>query len=406
MLILDEYLTEINVIQAIVDSDFDDKIRIYSNYSDTIKDYTITFVDDVNGKDNYRYMLNVLKIDTKFIFSPFYSNKLFTLYPGFISPLFPITYFFDISLDTSIVSYIDKFQKGIELEKKPLEMVKELGKHRKMASTVNLSPYLNENCLFAGKIEELHKENIYNFFYYLNKFHHKFDFVAKKKSKESTELLVKNQEMLFNSPIADRFKHQFKIIYSTMLKIALLNLKSNDKKGKILELLDFMANDIKAMDICLLEISAVYFLKKQSLSFFGKIQKGNISIVETIKNLSWDIFHVRYQDFLLSIKPVKKADVNLVLFCTIDKRLLEIKDLIKLKAIAYNTKTGNYYPFYHSDSVMRILSKEEMHKYFQFEKHFDRISTKMNIDYDKVISNLEKTVIFEYNKSNEGVIVS
>jgi len=68
----------------------------------------------------------------------------------------------------------------------------------------------------------------------------------------------------------------------------------------------------------------------------------------------------------------------------------------------YNTKTGNYYPFYQSESVMKMLSKEEIHKYFQSEKHFDRISTKMNMDYDKVIANLEKTVITIYSKSHEG----
>lgn len=395
---LDRYLTEINIIKEIVDAEFDDKLEIYQSYSDIIKDYTITFVDEEYGNDNYKYMLNVLKIDSRLIFSPFLSNKLFTLYPGFVSPLSPLAFFYDITLDTSIVSYIDRFQRGIELETNSMNMVIELGKHRRFASTVNLSPYLNENCLLQGKVDELHVENIYNFFFYLNKFHHKNNWIAKRKSRKSTNLIVKNQELLFNSPLSERFKHQFKIIYSTMLKISLLNLKKSDKKNKIINLLDFMADDIKAMDICLLEISATYFLKKQKLSFFGKVQKGNTKILETIKNLSWDIFHLRYQEFLLSIKPVKRADVNLVLFCTMDKRLLEIKDIIKLKAVAYNSRTLNYYPFYQSESVLRLLSKEEINKYFNASSHFDRISTKMDINYDFVISNLEKEVEKEYSK--------
>jgi hypothetical protein len=396
--IMDKYMTEISIIKEIVDADFDEKLKIYHNYSDIINDYTITFVDEEYGKDNYRYMLDVLRIDSKLIFSPFHTNKLFTLFPGFVSPLSPLAYFYDISLDTSIVSYIDRFQRGLELETNSLSMVRELGKHRRFASTVNLSPYLNENCLFEGKVDELHIENIYNFFFYLNKFHHKFNWVAKRKSKKATELIVKNQELLFNSPLADRFKHQFKIIHSTMLKMALINLCKADKKRKILTLLDFMATDIKAMDICLLEISAIYFLKKQVLSFFGKVQKGNSKILETIRNLSWDIFHLRYQEFLLSIKPFKRADVNLVLFCTLDRRLLEIKEIIKLKAVAYNSKTLNYYPFYHSESVLKLLSTEEISKYFNANSHFDRISTKMGIDYDALISDLEREVEKEYSK--------
>jgi hypothetical protein len=396
--IVDKYLTEINIIKAIVDAEFDDKLNIYRNYSDIISDYTITFVDEKYGKDNYKYMLDVLKIDSRLVFSPFHANKLFTLFPGFVSPLSPLAYFYDISLDTSIVSYIDRFRRGIQLEASSLRIVKELGKHRKFASTVNLSPYLNENCLFKGIVDELHIENIYNFFFYLNKFHHKFNWVAKRKSKKATELIVKNQELLFNSPLADRFKHQFKIIHSTILKMALINLSKADKKRKVLTLLDFMANDIKAMDICLLEISAIYFLKKQGLSFFGKVQKRNDKILETIKNLSWDIFHLRYQEFLLSIKPVKRADANLVLFCTMDKKLLEIKEIIKLKAVAYNSKTLNYYPFYQSESVLKLLSKEEISKYFNANSHFDRISTKMDINYDIVISDLEREVEKEYSK--------
>ena len=400
---IDEYFNEINVMQSILDADMDDKFSLYLNYYDVIKDYVITFVDNEVGRNNYKFMLDVLQINPQFIFTPFHSNNLYTLNAKFVSTLSPLSYFFDISLDTNIVSYIDKFQRNADLDGKPLEIVKSLGKHRQIASTINLSPYLNENCLFEGQINPHYKETIYNFFYYLNKFHHKWGFIAKRKTKKSTEMIIKNQEMLLNSPLADIFNQQYKIIYSSMLKIALLNLSNLNKKNKVIDLIDFMANDIKAMDICLLEIAAVYFVKKQNLLFFGKIQKGMQDIINTIKNLSWDIFHLRYQEFLLSVKPVGGIDVNLVLFCTLDKRLIEIQDIIKLKAIAYNTKTGNYYPFYQSESVMKMLSKEEIHKYFQAEKHFDRISTKMNIDYDYVISNLEKTVVTSYSKTAEGV---
>ncbi|MDY0139259.1 MAG: hypothetical protein RBR50_06145 [Candidatus Izemoplasmatales bacterium] len=392
-------------MQSILDANYDDKFPLYLKYFDIIKDYVITFVDNEVGKNNYKFMLDVLQINPQFIFTPFHSNNLYTLNAKFVSSLSPFSYFFDISLDTNIVSYIDKFQRNADLDGKPFEMVKKLGKHRQMASTVNLSPYLNENCLFKGIIDTHEQETIYNFFYYLNKFHHRWSFVAKRESKKSTKMIIKNQVMLLNSPLADFFKQQYKIIYCTMLKIALLNLSNLNKKNKVIELIDFMANEIKAMEICLLEIAAVYFVKKQNLTFFGKLQKGKKDIVDVIKNLSWDIFHLRYQEFLLSVKPVKGIDVNLVLFCTLDKRLIEIQEIIKLKAIAYNTKTGNYYPFYQSESVMKMLTKEEIHKYFQAEKHFDRISTKMSINYDYVISNLEKTVVTSYSKTTKGAVM-
>lgn len=399
---MEKYLEEMNIINAIIKAKFDRKINLYKKFSEKIKNYVITFVDEIYGIDNYKYMLDILKIDNRYIFSPFSTNKLLTLYPGFTSLNEPIIFFFDISLDTSIVSYVDKFQRGIELEDKPLEIVKQLNKHRKIASAVNLAPYINENCLLDSKINEIHRDNVYNFFYFFNKAHEKFKFIARIKSKKSTELLIKNQEMIFNSPMADKLKHQFKIIKSTLLKIAVLNLEHINNKKKILKLIDFMAKDIKSIDLYLLEIAAVYFLKKQNLSFFGKIQRKNTAIIDTINNLSWDIFHIRYQEFLLSIKPKKKIDINLVLFCTLDKRLLEIRNIVKLKAIVYNNETGNYYPFYENESVKKILSTDEIHNYFKPSMHIDRISTKIEIDYDKIIFELQNEVVESYIGQMKG----
>ena len=193
---MDEYFKEINLLQSIIDADHDDKFVLYHNYFDVIKDYVFTFVDNEVGKNNYKFMLDVLQINPQFIFTPFHSNNLYTLNAKFVSTLSPLSYFFDISLDTNIVSYIDKFQRNADLDGKPLEIVKSLGKHRQIASTINLSPYLNENCLFEGQINPHYKETIYNFFYYLNKFHHKWGFIAKRKSKKSTEMIIKNQELL------------------------------------------------------------------------------------------------------------------------------------------------------------------------------------------------------------------
>jgi hypothetical protein len=39
-----------------------------------------------------------------------------------------------------------------------------------------------------------------------------------------------------------------------------------------------------------------------------------------------------------------------------------------------------------------------MSKYFNAESHFDRISNKMKIDYDTLISDLERKVEKEYSK--------
>jgi len=398
---LDEYASQISILYSIIEADFDEKIGLYLEYFTLMQDYTITFVDNKNGKDNYTRMLNIFNIDPKFLFSPFTSNRLYTLNSKFAEdPFSKLKYFFDISLDTSIASYIGRYQEKKQLEGPTKEIVEKLGKHRFYASTVNFSPYINENCLFSKEITPTNRDTIYNFFYYLNKFHYRFDFQAKFKSKQSTNKLLKNQGILSVSPIEDRLRHQYKIMHSSLLMISLQVFKSSTVKQKLLEILDFMANDIKAIDLCLLEIAAVYFHKKQKLSFFGKIQKGNKDILAEIRNLTWDIFHLRHQEFLLGVEPVKGIDVNLVLFCTLDKRLIEIKDIIKLKAIAYNKRTLNHYPFYDLENVKKMLTKEEMHEYFQIDKHIDRVSTKLSIDFESVITDLENKVYDFYVGSN------
>jgi hypothetical protein len=390
---LNEYASQISILYSIIEADFDKKIALYLGNYYQMQDYTITFVDNKHGKDNYARMLKIFNIDSKFLFSPFSSNKLYTLNSKFAENQFSkLKYFYDISLDTSVVSYIGRYQDKKIIDGPTKEIVKKLGKHRYYASTVNFSPYINENCLFSKVITSTQSDTIYNFFYYLNKFHYRFHFQAKFKSKQSTTKLLKNQAMLSESPIEDRLRHQYKIMHSILLIICSQVFKTGTIKQKILMILDFMANEIKAVDLCLLEIAAVYFEKKQNLAFFGKIQKGNKEILTDIKNLTWDVFHLRHQEFLLGVEPVKGIDVNLVLFCTLDKRLIELKDIIKLKAIAYNKKTLNHYPFYDFENVKKMLTQDEMYNYFQIDKHIDRVSSKVTIDYDRLIADLENKV--------------
>ena len=119
---------------------------------------------------------------------------------------------------------------------------------------------------------------------------------------------------------------------------------------------DFMNDEVCRILHPELILAKRYFEKGQKYSFFGKIQKGRDDLIKNIKNMTWDLLHLRTLEIDFTINPVNASDVNIPYFFTYDKRLLEVKECYELSSIAINDRTGERVPFYkYNDEIKKYV---------------------------------------------------
>lgn len=388
------YMEEAYLINLMAESDHDKKLKIYIENIDLLHHYQIIHVDEKHGKDNVKPMSDILSIDRKYLFSPFYSDRLYIINEKFVLGNPHIRYFYDILLDTQIVSYINRKDK--ETNELIKDIVTKVGKNRKVKSSASIGLYLTENCLFSNQISEKVLENIKSFFDYLYLNHSKYEWLAKRRAKEAVKKIIKNQEKMFNNPFNERMKQQYMMIYILLMKVCIISLDKKETKKKVIDLLDFQSNHLKAIDIGITEVAIAYFRLKQKIAFFGKIQKGRTDLIDTVKNMSWDLFHLRYQNLSTSFPHVKDADVTLSLMCSIDKRLLEVRKYMRLKMLAFDKRNFNFFPFYENDELRKMLSKDEVTRYFSGGEHYRRLEEKGKLDLYALADKIESELINKF----------
>ena len=119
-----------------------------------------------------------------------------------------------------------------------------------------------------------------------------------------------------------------------------------------------------------------YFTKGNGCGFFGKIQLGNKNMLNQLKNMTWDLLHLRFMDYTSVMFNAKKADAMIPYFFTYDKRLQDIRTCYSLQALAINPKKLSVIPIYvFHDEVLNIAKR-----HLTFEKHKERMERKSDID--------------------------
>lgn len=392
--IKNRYLNEVYLISSMADAKHEAKLKIYRENFNLLHHYQIIYVEEKIGKDNIKPMTDILSIDKKYIFSPFHSDRLFVINERFILGNPFVRYFYDILLDTQIVSYI--YRKDKESNELIKNIVSKLGRNRKVKSSASISLYLTENCLFSENISDKVYENIWSFFEYMYRAHTKYKWLAIRKTKKAVKKIIKNQDAMFNNPFNDKMKEQYQNIYILLMKICIISIEKKSTKEKTIELMNFQNEYLKAIDIGITELAIAYFRLKHKISFFGKIQKGRDDLLITSKNMAWDLFHLRHQNFSTSFQHVKNADVTLSLLCSVDRRLLEIRKFMKLKMLAFDKRNLNFFPFYENQELKGLLSKDEIHYYFSADEHFRRLEQKTEIDLNRLKEKVENELLSKF----------
>ena len=123
------------------------------------------------------------------------------------------------------------------------------------------------------------------------------------------------------------------------------------------------------------------------MRFFGKIQPRNKNVLYHLKNMAWDIIHLRFLDYSSTYFDFRKADALIPYFYTYDKHLQEIRSCYTLKVLAMNPKTHAMIPIYAFDDEVFELVKE----YMTFEKHQERMQ--IAADCELLVQTCERELV-------------
>ena len=161
---------------------------------------------------------------------------------------------------------------------------------------------------------------------------------------------------------------------------------------KMNALLEFMNNEACRMMQPELNLAKLYFTDGNAHGFFGKIHSANKNILEQLKNMAWDLMHLRFMDYSCTMFNSKKGDVLIPYFFTYDRRLQHIRSCYSLKTLAINTRSHAVIPIYAFDAGVLDLVKNHC----TFEKHQERMSK--TVDFNQLIAT------YEHKTFVEGVI--
>jgi hypothetical protein len=105
-------------------------------------------------------------------------------------------------------------------------------------------------------------------------------------------------------------------------------------------------------------VAKAYFHQGQGLRFFHRIQKKKGDILDSLRNMAWDMWHVRQLEQSFAQNPPDSARYFFPALLTFDQGLIEIIDLYRLKACAYNTKARQPLPVFDGDPFL-LLGEDE-----------------------------------------------
>ena len=142
----------------------------------------------------------------------------------------------------------------------------------------------------------------------------------------------------------------------------------------------------------------LFLTSKNSLSMFQKLQisKGS-KIIETIKNVTWDLYHVR---LIEQIRPIVSYESNgmvsieLPFFITNDKGLSDYINANRLKMIIFEHSNNSVIPIPERNigDISQLLIDKQIKNKFIYEDQFRKEKLK-NVNWDAQINSLNSTLM-------------
>jgi len=196
-------------------------------------------------------------------------------------------------------------------------------------------------------------------------------------------------------------RHQY--LYACLVKIASIQLKSPSAGigKKMAAFLEFCHSTLATMSIREAAVARAYFIRGNDLKFFGKIQKNSKSdILKLLRNMAWDMWHVRQLEQSITFEPSKQARYFFPALLTFDRKFVEIMDLYPLKACAFKIGSSQPMPFFDGDPFRLIATDDEdgtsaVKKYFSGDAIAAREAVRDNVraNFASVVASLEAELL-------------
>lgn len=332
-----------------------DAVETYCLFKDILKGIVIIKSSDEEGAVNLYEPFEKIENIEQNLYTPFDKGKVYFFSARTFKTLSlsGVTITCNqrcISFDTQTISYLDRYYKGQEREMPSnIKCVLELMKLRQIG--VDNIPYLMENLLLSNRNEESVKDTLLSFealFYNAKRPIRNKIYIMK--TLRNFQRMRKNFE----------YKRMYYLLYIILMKMSYIQLRHNKKtlEEKMDMMCRYMKEELRTILIAELILAKKYFERGQSFNFFGKVQRGRVDLLETLKNMAWDLYHLRLLEYECVWPTNPYADIFVPYFYTYDKRLLEARECYKLEALAIDKRTRSHYPFYvYENEIVPFVQK-------------------------------------------------
>lgn len=276
-----------------------------------------------------------------------------------------------VSLDTQILSYMERFllenQNAI-----PNGFFKTID--YLLTNKINVDPfeYLFENKADWERNEEKIEKTWYTYEIFktadINTWQKEKVLKSNKSSKEILSTTHENKRKLeqFLEKTNDFRENIFDICYALLLEMCLVELrnpkKSSENKLKIF--LEYTHSVLGFLPHREIIIAKEYFEKGHNLAFFKKINTQMKQPLKVIKNMAWDLTHLR--NIERKTLSFTLDDVYFIpCLLTMDKALAEIASLCSFRMVAINQKKRQMVVCY--DEIKKLNHPELYIKWFNEE---------------------------------------
>ena len=304
---------------------FSDMFDSYLLNRSMLKDWTFIVATTETGNMNlYEGMENISGIRDR-MFTPFINGRVSIINDRILKRCLTqndsrARIFRCVSFDTQTVSYIERYYKNGTVTYNGFESVIQLLKGGEIG--VDYIPYTIENLLFDTSRKSSVEQTL-------------FAYEMMCSENTGNEKICRERAQAITSMYEEgklkftiELKTQYQMIYLSLLKMSQIQLEHSNMPAekKLHVFIDFIVTKLYRMLQPEINLAKVYFTMGSSCGFFGKIHIGNKNILNQLKNMTWDLMHLRFMDYSSMFFNVQKGDALIPFFFTYDKRLLDIRE--------------------------------------------------------------------------------
>lgn len=410
----DSLIGEQIAVRVVNSNSTDEAYKLYKTFAPLLTDYKFAFASGLGPLPGFAINRNFSAGAA--IRSLFKSERVFVLDANTVEEMenggasFHIDY--SISLDTNAMSYLEPYIAGRRSRGIPQDFGEVFAFIARPDVYVDPLPYFTENHF---KLADTKKpESIYNNLMAYEALR-TIDAEWFKRNGEVRSTLTASElaalaqnhmsRMYFdlgNKSAIKGLARRYQYGYACLLKMTAIQLKAPGAPParKMAAFVEFCHSTLSSMAAREIAVAKAYFHQGQKHRFFHGIQKNKDNILDIIRNMAWDMWHVRQLEQSFAQNPSDTARYFFPALLTFDRGLIEIMDLYSLKACAYNVKARRPLPVFDGDPFLLLGTDEQDGKQL-FDKYYSEESitqrsfalTSTLSDFDTIIEILEQDVL-------------